>query len=126
MAYLTEALIHGACSMAFLRDSDLHPIDDTVFEKLPYTRDRLCILMPSDHPKASQKSVSLPELSEEEFVILNQGHPAAHILVANQKTPAVRKRAVITTATMTAMTMSIWTAIMIMTDTTEIPIMRKE
>ena len=71
--YLTEALIHGACSMAFLRDSDLHPIDDTVFEKLPYTKDRLCILMPSDHPKASQKSVSLPELSEEEFVILNQG-----------------------------------------------------
>ena len=55
-----------------------------------------------------------------------QGHPAVHILAANQKTPAVRKRAVITTATMMAMTMSIWTVIMIMTDMTEIPTMRTE
>ena len=39
---------------------------------------------------------------------------------------SVRKRAVITTATMMAMTMSIWTVIMIMTDMTEIPTMRTE
>lgn len=71
--YLTEALIHGACSMAFLRDSDLHPLDDTVFEKVPYTKDQLGILLPSDHPKAALESIPLKELSGEDFVILNQG-----------------------------------------------------
>lgn len=71
--YLMEALIHRTCSMAFLRDSFLHPIDDTIFEKIPYTKDQLCILLPSDHPKASMESVSLKELSGEDFVVLNQG-----------------------------------------------------
>ena len=56
-----------------MRDSDLHPLDDTVFEKVPYTKDQLGILLPSDHPKAALESISLKELSGEDFVILNQG-----------------------------------------------------
>lgn len=70
---LLEALIHHRCSLAFLRDSKLHPIDDAVFDKMLYTRDRLCMLFPSEHKKASQESVSLDELSHEDFVVLNSG-----------------------------------------------------
>ena len=70
---LLEALLHRNCSMAFLRDSSFHPIDDTILEKIPYTKDRLCVLLSSMHPKASCESISLKELSEEEFVVLNQG-----------------------------------------------------
>ena len=70
---LLEALIHHRCSLAFLRDSQLHPIDDTIFDKMLYTKDRLCMLFPSEHKKASQESVSLDELSHEDFVVLNSG-----------------------------------------------------
>ncbi len=70
---LLEALIHHRCSLAFLRDSKFHPIDDTIFEKMPYTKDQLCILFPADHKKASQERVSLDELSHEDFVVLNSG-----------------------------------------------------
>ncbi len=70
---LLEALIHRKCSMAFLRESYLHPIDHELFEKIPYTQDRLCILLPEDHPKATRESLSLKELASEDFVVLNHG-----------------------------------------------------
>lgn len=70
---LSEALLHQKCSLAFLRDSSFHPIDPELFEKIPYTRDQLCILLPSGHPKASQKSIRLEELASDDFVVLNHG-----------------------------------------------------
>lgn len=70
---LLEALIHRKCSMAFLRESYVHPIDNELFEKIPYTKDQLCILLPADHPKAAQKSLSLKELASEDFVVLDHG-----------------------------------------------------
>lgn len=70
---LIEALIHRKCSMAFLRESHLHPIDSELFEKIPYTKDRLSILLPEDHPKAMRESLSLKELASEDFVVLNRG-----------------------------------------------------
>ena len=70
---LLEALIHRKCSLAFLRDSSLHPIDSELFEKLPYTKDRLCVLLPASHPLASRRSISMMELASEDFVVLNRG-----------------------------------------------------
>lgn len=70
---LIEALIHRKCSMAFLRESYLHPIDSELFEKIPYTKDQLCILLPADHPKAGRESLSLKELASEDFVVLDHG-----------------------------------------------------
>lgn len=70
---LIEALIHRKCSMAFLRESYLHPIDSELFEKIPYTKDQLCILLPADHPKAGMESISLKELASEDFVVLDHG-----------------------------------------------------
>ena len=70
---LIEALIHRKCSMAFLRESYLHPIDSELFEKIPYTKDQLCILLPADHPKATQKNLSLKDLASEDFVVLDHG-----------------------------------------------------
>lgn len=70
---LSEALLHQKCSLAFLRDSPFHPIDPDFFEKVPYTKDRICALLPADHPKAAQKSVTLEELSSCDFVVLNRG-----------------------------------------------------
>lgn len=70
---LLEALIHQKCSLAFLRDSSLHPLDSELFDKLPYTRDRLCVLLSSSHPLASRHSISMTELAMEDFVVLNRG-----------------------------------------------------
>ena len=70
---LLEALIHRKCSLAFLRDSSLHPIDSELFEKLPYTKDRLCVLLPASHPLTSRRSISMMELASEDFVVLNRG-----------------------------------------------------
>lgn len=70
---LSEALLHQKCSLAFLRDSSLHPLDSELFEKLPFTRDRLCVMLPASHPLASRHSISMTELASEEFVILNRG-----------------------------------------------------
>ena len=70
---LLEALIHQKCSLAFLRDSSLQPLDSELFEKFPYTRDRLCILLPASHPLASRRSLSMTELNMEDFVVLNHG-----------------------------------------------------
>jgi len=70
---LIEALIHRKCSLAFLRDSSLRPIDPELFEKIPYTKDRLCVLLPTSHPLASRRSISMLELASEDFVVLNRG-----------------------------------------------------
>lgn len=69
---LLEALIHRKCSLAFLRDSSLHPIDPELFEKIPYTKDRLCVLLPASHPLASRHNISMMELASEDFVVLNR------------------------------------------------------
>lgn len=68
---LQEALLHKKCSLAFLRDSDFTPIDDTVFEKISYTTDELCVILPANHPKAGKDSLSMAELASEDFVTLN-------------------------------------------------------
>ena len=77
--YLTEALIHGSCSMAFLRDSDLHPLDDTVFEKVLYEGS-------ARHPASVRPSEGsfrkhLPKrVIRRRFCDLKSGHVAASAL----------------------------------------------
>lgn len=69
---LSEALLHHKCSLAFLRESDFHPVDDDIFEKIPFTKDQMCVILPANHKLAAKTSLTLKELSGESFVTLNR------------------------------------------------------
>ena len=66
---LTIALREKKCDLAFIRDCD-GPCDDLV--KIPYARDILSVLFPSDHPTAKMKSVPLKTLAEHNFLFLEE------------------------------------------------------
>lgn len=70
---LKEALEQKKCSLAFLRESDNHPIDENEFHKIPYTTDHLVVLLSHEHPLANRSVLHLNDLKTESFILLNQG-----------------------------------------------------
>lgn len=70
---LKESLEQRKCSLAFLRESDSFPIDETSFYKIPYTTDYLVVLLSYKHPLANNSVLHLADLKNESFILLNQG-----------------------------------------------------
>lgn len=51
-------------------------------EQLPYRRDRLAVMLPSQHPKASARQLSLQDIVDETFVGLGENSALTQLLAA--------------------------------------------
>jgi len=69
-AMVLPALSQHKYDFAFVRD---YNIDDNVFSMLPVVADKLVVAVSREHRLAKRKSISLKELSEENFIMFNKG-----------------------------------------------------
>lgn len=67
---ILTALEQGRYEMAFMRAEQLPA---TGYESLPLTHDVLAALLPESHPLAGKKRLSLSQLKDEPFLLLNEG-----------------------------------------------------
>lgn len=67
---ILPAMKNGGYDMAFLR---LEQMEDPSFESIPLTEDVLTALLPENHKLAGEREISLAELKEEPFLLLNEG-----------------------------------------------------
>lgn len=70
---LKKSLQEQKCALAFLRESDVFPINEKELVKIPFTLDRMVALLPIAHPLSESASIRLEQLKEEKFILLNQG-----------------------------------------------------
>ena len=72
-----EWLIERRCELAFFRDSVAYlehdPDKERLLVKHPYSQDRLVAVLAKNHPLAENQSIELAQLSEEQFVLLQNG-----------------------------------------------------
>ena len=72
-----EWLIERRCELAFFRDSvaylEHNPDKERLLVKHPYSQDRLVAVLAKNHPLAENQSIELAQLSEEQFVLLQNG-----------------------------------------------------
>ena len=66
---LKELLHQRKCELAFVRDID---DEDGEFVKIPYVTDTIVAVLPITHPLASQKTIPLRMLADENFVLTVQ------------------------------------------------------
>ena len=66
---LLPKLREGEIDFAFLRDNGL-PSEE--LEKVPYTADHLCVVVPKDHPIARRKTVSVTDLQKESLLMIGK------------------------------------------------------
>ena len=69
-AQLKELLRQNKCELAFIRDENEN---DEEFAKIPYTSDSLVAVLPGYHPLANNQSISLEQLKNEDFLLLQPG-----------------------------------------------------
>jgi len=67
---ILSALSQHKYDLAFVRD---YKIDSKTFSTLPIVTDRLKVVVSGDHRFSKRKSISLAELSDENFVMFNKG-----------------------------------------------------
>ncbi len=67
---ILPAMNNGEYDMAFLR---LEQVRDSAYESIPLTKDVLTALLPENHKLACENEISLAQLSEEPFLLLNEG-----------------------------------------------------
>lgn len=69
-----EMLLERKCNIAFFRDSTAYMEHNAEKEarlvKIPYRKDRLVAVLPSDHPLAKEKQIALPQLAAEHFAFI--------------------------------------------------------
>lgn len=65
---LKEMLRRGKCELAFIRDVSFEKDDE--FTKIRYTDDTLVVVLPINHPLSQKESISLIELRNEDFLLL--------------------------------------------------------
>lgn len=69
-ATLKEHLRQHKCDLAFIRDEN---DDDDEFVKVNYEHDSLVAILPSYHPLAKEKQLTLDQLKQEDFLFLQPG-----------------------------------------------------
>ena len=69
---LKQSLRDRQCEIAFLREPTAEPVNDSDLEKLPFGTDYMVALFPRSHPLAQEPSVTLSQLQEEKFILLQQ------------------------------------------------------
>jgi len=67
---ILSALNQHKYDLAFIRD---YKIDSKLFSTLPIVADRLKVVVSGDHRFSKRKSISLAELSDENFIMFNKG-----------------------------------------------------
>ena len=67
---ILTAIKTGGYDMAFLR---LEQLTDHAFESIPLTEDVLTALLPEGHKLAGESEISLAQLKDEAFLLLNEG-----------------------------------------------------
>lgn len=67
---ILSALEQGRYDLAFMR---IEQLSDNGYEYLPLAEDVLVALLPEDHLLAGENSISLKQLKEEPFLLLNEG-----------------------------------------------------
>ena len=67
---ILSALEQGRYELAFMRAEQLPAFE---YECLPLTHDVLSALLPESHPLAGEKQISLSQLKDEPFLLLNEG-----------------------------------------------------
>ena len=70
-AVLTEALVQGKCELAFMRSCSL---DESEVLSLPLLDDYFVIVLSHAHPMASEKTLSLQQLQDEQFILFVSEH----------------------------------------------------
>lgn len=70
---LKKLLREQKCALAFLRESDVFPINEKELVKVPFTLDHMVALLPIHHPFSKSPSLQLEQLKEDKFILLNQG-----------------------------------------------------
>ena len=74
---LLPLLREKKCELIFLRESKLdfekNFLDDHEIVRIPYVQDRLTAVLPSGHPLAGNKQVTLRELKNENFCLIKEG-----------------------------------------------------
>lgn len=69
---LMEMIESGVCDCIFIReDAQKKDLTDTSLERIHFALDYLRVHVPSSHPLADQKSISLKELKNENFLMAN-------------------------------------------------------
>lgn len=76
------------CEKAVLnREADIGfsigPIDDDIYDYVLLERRKLCLLVNRKHPLAHQKTISIPDLEDEEIVIVNENFKTYHNFLCN-------------------------------------------
>jgi len=62
----------GACDFALLCDAEL---DEDEFEKIPFLKDHMAVILPVNHPLANKKTLSLSQIANEDFVMIPDSSP---------------------------------------------------
>lgn len=69
-AEVVEALLRDDCELAFVREYDMEERND--FVRVPYCKDSLVAVLPSNHPLASSGVLRMEDLAGEDFVLLKE------------------------------------------------------
>lgn len=74
---LRDDLLNHRCDVIFYRDSDRYlehdPDKENRMIRLPYCRDRMVAVLPTDHPLAEESSLRLEQLTDEVFALIKNG-----------------------------------------------------
>ena len=66
---ILKMLKDNECDLAFFR---VGKFDEDAYEKLPILTERFVSILPADHPLAKESSISLAQLSDENFILCRQ------------------------------------------------------
>lgn len=76
---LKDLLREDKCELAFIRETSS---SDDEFAKIPYTSDNLVAVLPSFHPLVNEKEISIEQLKDEDFLLLQPGFVLYNICIA--------------------------------------------
>ena len=74
---LQKYLDNKSCELIFTRetkaDFENNFLNNGQYLRIPYTKDRLVVLMPKDHPLAKEETVTLQQFKEDNFCLIKEG-----------------------------------------------------
>ena len=74
---LQKYLDNKSCELIFTRetkaDFENNFLNNGQYVRIPYTKDRLVVLMPKDHPLSNEETVTLQQFKEDNFCLIKEG-----------------------------------------------------
>ncbi|KGP71175.1 LysR family transcriptional regulator [Pontibacillus yanchengensis] len=75
---MEQSLIEGQVELAIA----VAPVDQSIFESIPFTEEKMKVVMPNHHTLANLGQIELKELSKEKFILFQEDF-AMHDLIRN-------------------------------------------